>query len=77
MISERTMYIRRYTSPSENFKCGYPHSNALLQFLLKLECCKPHNAARYLTKFDVISNIKLFPTYTVAIFDVIQSEVGL
>ena len=34
-------YIRRYTSPNENFEFGYPHSNALLQFELKLERCKP------------------------------------
>ena len=26
------MYIRRYTSPNENFEHGYPHSNALLTF---------------------------------------------
>ena len=26
-------YIRQYTSPNENFEYGYPHSNALLQFL--------------------------------------------
>ena len=32
-------YIRWYTSPNENFKYGYPHSNALLQFRLKLEGC--------------------------------------
>ena len=25
-------YIRRYTSPNENFEYGYPHSNALLTF---------------------------------------------
>ena len=25
-------YIRRYTSPNEDFEYGYPHSNALLQF---------------------------------------------
>ena len=25
-------YIRRYTSPNENFENGYPHSNALLTF---------------------------------------------
>ena len=30
------MYIRRYTSRNENFVYGYPHSNALLQFPLKL-----------------------------------------
>ena len=27
-------YIRRYTSPNENFEYGYPHSNALLTFSL-------------------------------------------
>ena len=32
-------YIRRYTSTSENFEYGYPHSNALLQSRLKLERC--------------------------------------
>ena len=30
-------YIRRYTSPNENFEYGYPHSNALLQFRLESE----------------------------------------
>ena len=29
--------IRRYSSQNEIFEYGYPHSNALLQFLLKLE----------------------------------------
>ena len=38
-------YIRRYTSPNENFEYGYPHSNALLQFRLKF----------------VINDVKLFP----------------
>ena len=28
-------YIRRYNSPNEKFEYGYPHSNAILQFLLK------------------------------------------
>ena len=28
-------YIRRYTSPNENFEYGYPHSNALLTFSLR------------------------------------------
>ena len=28
-------YIRRYTSPNESFKYGYPHSNALLTFSLQ------------------------------------------
>ena len=30
-------YIQLYTSQNENFKYGYPHSNTLLQFRLKLE----------------------------------------
>ena len=55
-------YIRRYTSPNENFEYDYPHSNALLQFELKFERCKPHNAARHLMKCDVINDVKLFPT---------------
>ena len=28
-------YIRRYTSPNENFEYGYPYSNALLTFPFK------------------------------------------
>ena len=28
-------YIRRYTSPNENYEYGYPHSNALLTFSLQ------------------------------------------
>ena len=36
-------YIRRYTSPNDNFEYGYPHSNALLTFSLKnsenVLCC--------------------------------------
>ena len=55
-------YIRRYTSPNENFEYVYPHFNALLQFELKLERCKPHKAARHPTKCDVISDVKLFTT---------------
>ena len=50
-------YIRRYTSPNENFEYGYPYSNALLQFELKLERCKPHKAARNPTKCDVINDV--------------------
>ena len=42
-------YIRQYTSPNENFECDYPHSNALLQFSLKLKRCKPHKAVRHQT----------------------------
>ena len=45
-----------------NFESGYPHSNALLQFRLKLERCKPHNAAGHPRKCDVINEVKLFPT---------------
>ena len=29
-------YIRRYTSPNENFEYDYHHSNALLKFFFKL-----------------------------------------
>ena len=54
--------IRRYTSPKENFEYGYPHSNALLQFRIKMERCKKHKAARDTTKCDVINDVKLFPT---------------
>ena len=56
------MYIRQYTSTNENFEYGYPNSNALLQFRLKLERCKPQNAARQPTKCDVINDVKLFRT---------------
>ena len=55
-------YIRQYTSPIENFEYGYPHSNTLLQFCLKLERCKPHNAACPATKRDLINDVKMFPT---------------
>ena len=54
-------YIQRYTSPNENFEYGYPHSNALLQFRLKFERCKPCNTAHKPTKYDVINDVKLFP----------------
>ena len=61
MISERiSKNIPR--SPNENFEYGYPHSNALLQFWLKLELCKPRNAARHPTKCEVNNDVKLFPT---------------
>ena len=55
-------YIQRYTSPNENFEYGYPHSNALLQFDLKLEWCRPHKATCHPRKGDVIDDVKLFPT---------------
>ena len=55
-------YIQQYTSPNENFEYGYSHSNALLKFHLKLEHCKPQKSAGHLTIFDVINDVKLFPT---------------
>ena len=55
-------YIRRYTSLNENVEYGYPHSNALLQMELKLECCNPHKSARHPTQCDVIKDVKIFPT---------------
>ena len=66
-------YIRRYSSPNENYEYGYFHSNAPLQFRLELEHCKPHKWARHPKKYDVINDVKLFPTvyragYTVANF---------
>ena len=58
------MYIQQYTSQNENFEYGLIHSNAHLQFRLKLEHCKPHKAKRHPTKCDVIYNV-------------IQSEIAL
>ena len=55
-------YIRRYTSPNENFECGHPHSNAFLLFTLKFERCKLHRVARHQTECDVINDDKLFLT---------------
>ena len=55
-------YTRQYTSTNENFEYGYPHSNAPLQFRLKLDPCKPHNAGRHPTKCGENNNVKLFPT---------------
>ena len=48
-------YIRRYTSPNENYENGYPRSNIFLQFGLELERCKLHKAARHPTKCDIIN----------------------
>ena len=60
------------------FICSYPHSNALLQFPLKLECCKPHKAAPHPMKCDIINDVKLFPTVILLqFFDFIQSDVVL
>ena len=55
-------YIQQYTSLNKKFEYGYLHSNAVLQFKLKLERSKPHKAARHPTKCDVIKHVKLFPT---------------
>ena len=55
-------YIRRYTSSNENFEYGCPHSNALLQFSLKMKRCKSHKAALHPRICDVINGVKLFPT---------------
>ena len=56
------MYIQQYTSLNENVEYGYPHSNPILQFDLKLERCKPHKGTRHSTKDDVIDYVKLFAT---------------
>ena len=60
---------------------GYPHSNVLLQFELKLERCKPHKASHHPTKYDIINDVKLFPTVyrwiLLQILYVIQSDVAL
>ena len=75
-------YIRRYTSPNENFEYGYPHSNALFQFRLESKRWKPQKAARHPTKCDVINDVKLFPAVyhriiLLQIFYVIQSDIVL
>ena len=64
----------------------YPHSNALLQFTLKLEHWKLHKAPHRPTKCHVINDFKLFLTVycriyridiLLQIFYVIQSNVAL
>ena len=71
-------FIQRYTSPNENFEYGYPHSNALLQFLLKLEHCKRHKAAHNQTQCDIINDINYFgQDIQLQIFDLIQSDFRL
>ena len=64
--------IGRYTSPNENFEYGYPHSNALLQFRLKLEC----KAARHPTRCDVINCQSILQDILSQFFDVL-SDVAL
>ena len=76
MISDR---ISNDISPQ--MKILNPHSNAFLKFRLKLERCKPHKAARHPTLCDLIITSNYFRQYiagyTVAIFDVIQSDIAL
>ena len=57
MISER---LSDDILPNENFENGYPHSNALLQFHLKLERFKPHKDLRHPTKCYMINDVKQF-----------------
>ena len=40
----------------------HPHSNAFPQFCLKLERCKPQKATCHPTIYDVVNDVKLFPT---------------
>ena len=55
--------ISGYTFPNESFEYGYNcHSNAFLQFPLKLERCKPHKSASHPTKCDINNDIKLVST---------------
>ena len=44
------------------FEYGYPHSNAILQSLFKLEHCKLYKAAHHPGICDIINDIKLFQT---------------
>ena len=46
----------------KNHVYSYPHSNARLQFRLKLERWKPHKDACHPTICDLINDVKLFPT---------------
>ena len=55
-------YIRRYTSPNGNSVEYAILYNAIQQFCLKLESCKPHRSARHPTKGGVINNVKQYQT---------------
>ena len=57
-----SMIIPILTNKQTNNEYGYLHSNALLQFDIKLERCKPYKATRHRRKCDVINDVKLFPT---------------
>ena len=69
------MYIRQYTYPNRIFEYGYPNYNAIQQFCLKVEPCKPHRPACHPTKCDIINDFKLNTLWQ--IFHVIQSDVAL
>ena len=51
------------TDESTPFEYGYPNSNALLWFRLKLICDKLHKAACHPMTCDVIHDVKLFRQY--------------
>ena len=63
-------------SPNGNFEYDYPHSNALLQFRLKLKRCKMHNAARHPTKHEVINDVKMFPTVYPSKFMTLSNQIS-
>ena len=48
--------------PKCNFQYDYPHSNAFLQFPLKLKHCMTHKVARHPRICDVVNHVKLFRT---------------
>ena len=66
---------------SEILFYGDAHSNSFLQFHLNLKRWKFQKSARHPTIWDVINDVKLFPTVSQdilsQIFDVIQSDVAL
>ena len=60
MISEG---ISNHIPPQmQNFVYDYPNSNALLQFCLALDLCKPHKAELHPAKCDLINDVTQFPT---------------
>ena len=73
------IFFQQYTCTSQNekFEYGYPHFNALLQFDIKLERCKPHKVARDPMKGDVIEDASISQDILSQSFDVIQSDVAL
>ena len=64
-------------------KCFFIYfSNALLQFCLKLERCKPQKALHHPTKCDVINDAKtisdsILQDILLQNFDVIQSDIAI